>query len=147
MAVAENIEAFPGPKSSQKSTSSSHGATYRPLKWYQIGGKDISHVSIDAGYEEGSLESFSSSLEDVTQKNASVFVAPEALDIYKPVEGFEGAHRFDPSATWSAAEEKRLVRKVRAETPIYCSILTRAARLENNTPGVHHVLCASAGPR
>jgi hypothetical protein len=31
-------------------------------------------------------------------------------DIYKNAE-YEGLHQFDPSYTWTAAEEKRLVRK------------------------------------
>ena len=42
----------------------------------------------------------------------NVFVAPEVADIYKPIEGFEGAHRFDSSAIWTKKEEKSLVRKV-----------------------------------
>lgn len=29
----------------------------------------------------------------------------------RPHESYEGGHRFDPYATWSAAEEKRVVRK------------------------------------
>lgn len=33
-------------------------------------------------------------------------------EIYKPIEGYEGAHRFDSSMKWSVDEEKRLVRTV-----------------------------------
>jgi hypothetical protein len=29
----------------------------------------------------------------------------------KPHESYEGGHRFDPYASWSAAEERRVVRK------------------------------------
>jgi len=32
---------------------------------------------------------------------------------YEPVEGYEGAHRYDPEYTWSAADEEKVVRKVR----------------------------------
>lgn len=31
---------------------------------------------------------------------------------YKPIESYEGRHRFDPQFEWEAAEEKRVVRKV-----------------------------------
>lgn len=31
---------------------------------------------------------------------------------YRPIEGYEGAHRYDPDYTWSMADEKRTVRKV-----------------------------------
>lgn len=31
---------------------------------------------------------------------------------YKPIDSYEGIHRFDPSFEWEAKEEKRLVRKV-----------------------------------
>ena len=81
----------------------------RPRKWWHFGGNDVAYVSIDAGYES---RSESSSSEDLVKNVDNVFVAPEATELYKPIEGFEGTHRFDPSATWSAEEEKRLVRKV-----------------------------------
>lgn len=109
MAEQHNIEAFPGSKAGAVTNTVQQ---LRPRKWWQFGGQDISHVSIDAGYETSHSSTSSSSLEDTINKNEGVFVAPEALDVYKPVEGFEGAHRFDPSATWSAEDEKRLVSKV-----------------------------------
>lgn len=31
---------------------------------------------------------------------------------YKPIEGYEGAHRYDPEYTWGAVDEKKVVRKV-----------------------------------
>lgn len=31
---------------------------------------------------------------------------------YRPRDDYEGAHRFDPSATWTEQEEKKLVRKI-----------------------------------
>lgn len=111
MSEQNNIEAFQSPKSG----TVTHTARRRPQKWWQLGGKDISHVSIDEGYETSAYSTSSSSLEDASGKNEGVFVAPEALEVYKPVEGFEGTHRFDPSAKWSEDEEKRLVQKVSFE--------------------------------
>jgi len=31
---------------------------------------------------------------------------------YKPIDSYEGKHRYDPQFEWEAAEEKRVVRKV-----------------------------------
>jgi hypothetical protein len=35
-----------------------------------------------------------------------------AQNHYRPVETYEGIHRYDPDFEWEAAEEKRVVRKV-----------------------------------
>lgn len=84
--------------------------TRRP-KWYHLFGKDVSHVPVDEGYATGSE---TSSLDGNTVNNhRNIFTAPEAVDIYKLVDGFEGTHRFDPSATWEAQDEKKLVQRVR----------------------------------
>jgi len=114
MSEIRNIEAFPDPKSrSPKVTESSKRE--RPRKWWQIGGEDISHVSIDAGCGTDFPSSTTSSLDEDSNKpskNKGIFVAPEALEVYRPVKEFEGAHRFDPAAKWTDEEEQKLVRKV-----------------------------------
>ena len=81
-------------------------------RWWHLGGKDISHVSIDDGYEIELSGSATSSVSELQKNVENVFVSPEALGVYKPVEGFEGAHRFDPAATWSPDEERSLVKRV-----------------------------------
>jgi hypothetical protein len=91
----------------------------KPQKWYHLFGKDVSYVPVDAGLE-GSSET--SSLDDsVVQNTNNPYEAPEAADIYKLVDGFEGTHRFDPSATWTQEEEKRLVRRVCRIFPQACN--------------------------
>jgi hypothetical protein len=34
-------------------------------------------------------------------------------EFYRPIDSYEGRHRYDPSFEWTAKEEKKLVRKVR----------------------------------
>ena len=96
------VEAFPSGAAPSKPA--------KPQKWYDLFGRDVSHVPVDSGYETSSE---TSSLDESIVKNThNVFEAAEATEIYKLVEGFEGTHRFDPSATWTKEEEKALVRRV-----------------------------------
>lgn len=82
--------------------------------WWKIGGKDYSYVSIDGDYTVSSEEySSTESLDDtVVKKRNSVFGAPEALELYKPPESYEGSHRFNPNLIWTQDEEKALVKRV-----------------------------------
>ncbi|KNG50092.1 retrograde regulation protein 2 [Stemphylium lycopersici] len=46
-------------------------------------------------------------------KDGSTFVtAGLANDHYRPIDTYEGIHRYDPDFTWEKTEEKRLVRKI-----------------------------------
>lgn len=47
---------------------------------------------------------------------------------WRPLDSYEGAHRFDPDFEWDQAEERRLVRKVVA-TKDYVSTKTHNCRL------------------
>jgi hypothetical protein len=91
----------------------------QPIKrkpWYTIGGTDISFVPVDSGYPAVSTSASSSDtkLGDANEVNGRhLWDSEEAKEIYKPIEGYEGAHRFDPSLTWTPEEEARLVRRVR----------------------------------
>jgi MFS transporter, ACS family, DAL5 transporter family protein len=44
--------------------------------------------------------------------NDVVFDATEDIHHYKPIDTFEGIHRWDPDFEWEEEEEKRIVRKV-----------------------------------
>lgn len=48
------------------------------------------------------------------QKSKSkTFEETDSLNsFYKPIDSYEGRHRYDPQFEWEAAEEKRVVRKV-----------------------------------
>ena len=105
-----NAEAFPSDSDSERIAQEVHSPS-----WWKFGTKDYSHVSIDGDYidkKEGDKDDI-----QVVKKRNSVVKAPEAYDLYKPPETYEGAHRFDPTLVWTEAEEKALVRKVRCESP------------------------------
>lgn len=49
---------------------------------------------------------------DATSVSSIAKVGRQNLaDAVPPHEGYEGAHRWDPTATWTPEEEKRVVRK------------------------------------
>jgi hypothetical protein len=93
-----------------------HGVTPLPTRrrpWWKLGGVDYSFVSVDAGYgKTASATSSDTQLDTVEEHGRHVWNTDEAKDIYKPIEGYEGAHRFDPNLTWDPEEEKKLVRQV-----------------------------------
>ncbi len=93
---------------------SSTTVTKRP--WWKLGGKDLSFTPVDA---DSVAPSSSASVNEDTEAGAannthgSVFNDSRAAQFYQPIEKYEGKHRFDPNATWTAEEEQKLVRTVR----------------------------------
>jgi hypothetical protein len=52
--------------------------------------------------------------------NRTTFETESLESYYKPIDTYEGRHRYDPEFQWTPAEERRVVRKV--ERPSSCSI-------------------------
>ena len=86
--------------------------THRP--WWKLGGKDISFAPVDPDSVTTSNAASTEDIETTGLDNVhgSVFDDSGAAQFYQPIEKYEGAHRFDPNATWTPAEEKALVRTV-----------------------------------
>jgi MFS transporter, ACS family, DAL5 transporter family protein len=51
-------------------------------------------------------------VDDEAPLKPSTFQVDGLETFYKPIEGYEGLHRYDPEYTWSSADEGRVVRKV-----------------------------------
>lgn len=49
---------------------------------------------------------------DRLRGTGDAFALGASADLYEPIPEYEGKHRYDPSAEWTEAEEKKLVRKV-----------------------------------
>ena len=83
-------------------------------RWWSLGGQDHSFVSVEVGYARNNqYASSSETTESVERKEHNVFDTAEATEFYKPIEGYEGSHRFSPSAKWTVAEEQALISTVR----------------------------------
>lgn len=109
------------PAVSSRSTGSDSIAPASPARrlWWKWGGEDISFAPVDQGSSTTSdtkrddLETGTTGLVNV---KGSVFDDSSAAQFYEPPEKYEGRHRFDPKATWTPDEERRLVRAVRYPT-------------------------------
>lgn len=51
-------------------------------------------------------------VKDRLRATGDAFALGASGQFYEPIPEYEGIHRFDPTAEWTAAEEKKLVRKV-----------------------------------
>jgi hypothetical protein len=58
------------------------------------------------------LEGGTSSVESLRLSEGEVFAGGGLASSYEPIEKYEGRHRYDPTAQWTEAEEKKLVRRV-----------------------------------
>ncbi len=86
--------------------------THRP--WWKLSGKDTSFAPVDPDSVTTSNPASTQDIEITGLENihGSVFDDSGAAQFYQPIEKYEGAHRFDPNATWTPAEEKALVKTV-----------------------------------
>ena len=82
--------------------------------WWKFGGHDRLFVASHLGTSDSSLSSFQKNTEIETGNNndGTVFSDSRVAEFYEPIEKYEGRHRFDPRATWSDEEERKLMRRV-----------------------------------
>ena len=89
--------------------------------WWKLGGEDYSFVSVNAGYTRSAISTSSSDtkLGAVENLGRHVYETDDTKEIYKPIAGYEGSHRFDPSFQWDPEEERKLVRMVSLSFPCF----------------------------
>ena len=82
--------------------------------WWKFGGHDRVFVPSRLGMSDSSLSSFQkdTGIETGNNSDGTVFSDSRVAEFYEPIEKYEGRHRFDPRATWSDEEERKLVRRV-----------------------------------
>jgi len=93
--------------------------------WWKFGGKDYSFVSVNSGYST-TASSSETKLESTEKLGRNVYETDDVKAVYKPIQGYEGAHRFDPNLKWSPEEEKRLVKTVSFHSPHLKRKLTKS---------------------
>lgn len=68
----------------------------------------------DLEVAKGAYETTSSNLSSVRlgDSDGGVFATGGNVEAYKPIDEYEGAHRYDPLFEWTEKEERSLVRRV-----------------------------------
>lgn len=101
---------------SARDSSSDEGTRHRANPWWRFGGEDRSFVPVNVLSTAKSTRSSSDEDEHANENTiyGSVFSDSRAQEFYKPIEKYEGRHRFDMHATWTEEEENKLVRRVGA---------------------------------
>ncbi|KAN0104289.1 phthalate transporter [Hyaloscypha variabilis] len=97
--------------------------------WWKFGGKDYSFVSVNSGYS-ATASSSDTNLDSSEKLGRNVYETDDVKDVYKPIEGYEGAHRFDPNFKWSPEEEERLVKTLDWRIALPACIMFFALQLD-----------------
>lgn len=88
------------------------------------------YVALDDDEDKGPRSSISSNspilpLPERSEPDDEVALKPSTFQVdgletfYKPIEGYEGLHRYDPEYTWNSVDEGIVVRKVCLLSPGY----------------------------
>lgn len=76
----------------------------------------------------------SSGAEESGDDLKAIAAANESVDslekFYIPIKRYEGRHRYDPSATWTDAEERSLIRRLDVRVCAYCCFMFFALQLD-----------------
>lgn len=116
--MSQSDEKGVGPNVNDRGDESIQSPTTQAPKksWWNIGGPDISFAPVDpVSVTNSSSTSIKEDIETSGEQtiHGSVFDDSKAAELYQPVEKYEGRHRFDPNATWTEEEERKLIRSVR----------------------------------
>ncbi|KAI4159597.1 MAG: hypothetical protein LQ342_006435 [Letrouitia transgressa] len=113
-----NILTYTEKGSQDDSSIKHHISAFRADPWWKFGGRD--RIFIPTREETSKRE----------PEDESVFSNVKARDIYKPIEKYEGRHRFDVNATWSDNEEKKLVRRLDLRICLWTCVMYFALQLD-----------------
>jgi hypothetical protein len=92
-----------------------------------------SHSEPEKKHEKTDVEI--ANIEEIGLKE-SVFDDPKLAEYYKPIPEYEGYHRFDPTAVWTAEEERVLVRKIDWRIMAWCCLMFIALQLDRGNIGM-----------
>jgi hypothetical protein len=77
--------------------------------------------------------------EDASSLKPSAQVGRQELaDIVPPHESYEGRHRFDPHASWSIEEERRVVRKTDLRLLTWLCLMMFGLQASRSNLGIGH---------
>ncbi|KXG45692.1 Major facilitator superfamily domain, general substrate transporter [Penicillium griseofulvum] len=93
---------------------------------------EIKTAQISASSTDGSDEEWQKSEH---HKSEGAFEAREGHHFYRPIDSYEGLHRWDPNFQWTEAEEKKIVRKIDARVCTFACVTFFALQLDRGNIG------------
>lgn len=100
--------------------------------WWKFGGRNRIFVPSRLQGSKSTFKDFQGdrTIDDDHNADGNVFSDPRAVDIYKPIEKYEGRHRLDLRATWSDEDEKKFVRRLDWKICLRACIMFFALQLD-----------------
>ncbi|OQE37994.1 hypothetical protein PENCOP_c009G02691 [Penicillium coprophilum] len=93
---------------------------------------ETKQAHISASSTDGSDEEWQKS---ATHKLEGTFEAREGHHFYRPIDSYEGLHRWDPNFEWTEQEEKIIVRKIDARVCTFACVTFFALQLDRGNIG------------
>lgn len=97
---------------------------------------DVAKSNVDVSASASETELSHSDAKTRERSGVTFDTAGLGPQLYKPIEKYEGKHRYDPDFEWEPEEERKVVRKVRRTTlrsePV---MLTYSRLIRKSAPG------------
>ncbi|KAJ5827336.1 hypothetical protein N7447_004099 [Penicillium robsamsonii] len=94
--------------------------------------EEMKTAQISASSTDGSDEEWQKS---ENHKVEGTFEAGEGYHLYRPIDSYEGLHRWDPNFEWTEQEEKKIVRKIDARVCTFACVTFFALQLDRGNIG------------
>ena len=99
------------------------------------------YITTEAALAEGEANSASDhppekDVPKSTHDRAVTFSAADDMRFYKPIESYEGYHRWDPDFEWDPKEERQLVRKLDYRICAFCCLMFFALQLDRGNASI-----------
>ncbi|KAJ6012784.1 Major facilitator superfamily domain general substrate transporter [Penicillium canescens] len=98
--------------------------------------QDTVQVSVDQGSPDRSIgDDLEKKGSQIQQYQAGAFETREGHHHYRPIDSYEGIHRWDPEFEWTEEEEKKIVRKIDARVLTFACLTFFALQLDRGNIG------------
>ncbi|KAJ5182382.1 hypothetical protein N7449_012529 [Penicillium cf. viridicatum] len=94
--------------------------------------EEIKTAQVAASSADGSDEEWQKS---ELHKGEGTFEASEGHHFYRPIDSYEGLHRWDPNFQWTETEERKIVRKIDARVCTFACVTFFALQLDRGNIG------------
>ena len=114
----------------QSSARESHASSAAKLLWKWKGANDSKEKAFVVELADSETSSHNLAVNDPSRADDGENVENRLRNFYAPVDTYEGRHRYDPKASWTSEEEKRLVRHLDWRICSWCCLMFFALQLD-----------------